>query len=90
MSFFQKKPEIAEAMQIHSYLDLPKVCAWVEARGGKATYGQEDDGPAHLLLSTAGGLLRGNIGDWVLRYERGGWEIRSAAGFDEAFEPVAG
>jgi len=71
MPKFRKKPVVVEAEKIYSYHDIPRISEWVNGNGGKSTYGQQDDGPAELLISTLEGVMTAKIGDIVIRGVKG-------------------
>jgi hypothetical protein len=67
MPRFRKKPIEIEAREIVSYLFLPEIDHWIRYNGGKSAYGQQDGGPAELLISTPEGVMTGSVGDWIIR-----------------------
>jgi len=64
---YRKKPVVIEARQLETYGDLEPVAAWVRSEGGHAVAGQEDPGPAYMLISTLEGVHRADIGDFIIR-----------------------
>lgn len=71
MPLYRKKPVEIEAHHIFSYMDMPHICQWIECNGGKATYGQQDNGPAEMLISTPEGVMVANVGDWIIKGIKG-------------------
>lgn len=67
MKKYRKKPVVIEAAHLFSYMDAPRIVAWIESNGGKATYGQQDGGPVEVLISTLEGLMTAQIGDYIIR-----------------------
>lgn len=62
---YRKKPVVIEAREIRAYTDLlgaDGIEAWC---GGVAA--QDSDGPVYLLISTLEGVMRADIGDWVIK-----------------------
>jgi hypothetical protein len=67
VSLYRKKPVVIEARQIETYHDLEPIAAWVRSEGGKAVAGQDDTGPAYMLINTLEGTHRADIRDFVIR-----------------------
>jgi hypothetical protein len=88
MPKFRKRPVVVEARQIWSYLDLPAVEAWVNENGGKAVYGQQDPGPAELLIDTLEGVMTVQVQDWVINGVAGEFYPCKDAIFKATYEPV--
>jgi len=88
MPFFRKKPVVIEARQVASYMDLPRVTEWVEANGGKMTYGQTDPGPAEGYISTLEGLLHVSVGDFVVKGTKNEFYPVKPDIFCDIYEPV--
>jgi len=88
MPKFRKKPVVIEAERIYSCLDMPRICAWIEQCGGKATYGQDDEGPAELLISTLEGVMTARIGDYVIKGIQGEFYPCKCLIFQETYEEV--
>jgi hypothetical protein len=85
---FRKKPVVIEAQQINSYMDLPAIDAWINSNGGKAVYGQQDGGPAELLISTLEGVMVGSIGDWIIKGVKGEFYPCKPDIFKATYEPA--
>lgn len=80
---------VVEARQIESYLYLQGVTEWVEALGGRASYGQTDNGPAHMFVLTPEGVVRADVGDWVIRNAAGEFYPCRPKRFAETYELTA-
>lgn len=80
---FRKRPVVIEARQITSYQDLPAIAEWC---GG--TYGQDDTGPAYLLIPTPEGVMRGDIFDYVIKGVQGEFYPCKPDIFEMTYEPV--
>lgn len=85
---FRKRPVVIEAEHILSYLDIPRIVSWIEAHGGKAAYGQEPDGPAHMLISTLEGVMTANVGDWIIKGVNGEFYPCKDEIFQKTYEAV--
>ncbi len=83
MPTFRKKPVVIEAEEIQSYHDLPRIAAWC---GG--VYGQETDGPAYLTIPTLEGVMRADVGDWVIRGVSGEFYPCKHHIFIQTYDPV--
>lgn len=64
---YETKPAKIEAEFIMSYMDMESICKWINDNGGKAVCGQQDDGPAEILISTRLGLRTARVGDHIVR-----------------------
>ncbi|MEU0087210.1 DUF6011 domain-containing protein [Streptomyces sp. NPDC006274] len=66
---FRKRPVEIDARQFN--IDTAyDVLAWIREQGGKATEAADDGGPV-LLIETLEGVMRGNVGDWIIRGVQG-------------------
>ena len=85
---FRKKPVVIEAEHIFSYLEIPRIVQWIEANGGKATYGQQSDGPAEMLISIPEGVMTANVGDWIIKGVKGEFYPCKPDIFEATYEPA--
>lgn len=88
MSKFRKKPVVIEAEHFFSDMEAPRICAWIEANGGKATYGQEDKKGVELLISTLEGVMTASVGDFIIRGVKGEFYPCKPDIFAATYEPV--
>jgi hypothetical protein len=85
---FRKKPVVVEAQQLFTYHDAPRIVEWIESCGGKATYGQQKNGPVEVLISTLEGVMRADIGDWIIKGVNGEFYPCKPDIFKATYEPV--
>lgn len=64
---YRKKPIVVEAVYFGFYMEAPLIVDWVQANGGKATFGQQDYGPVEILISTLEGCMAAQIGDYIIK-----------------------
>jgi hypothetical protein len=86
---YRKKPVIIEARQIVSYLDLEPIAEWIVANGGKAVAGQNDKGPAYMLINTLEGTMEGRISDYIIRGVQGEFYPCKGKIFNATYEAVS-
>ncbi len=86
MPQYRKKPVEIEARQIRAYTDMlgpDGIAAWC---GGVPA--QTDPGPAYMNIPTLEGVMRANIGDWVIRGVKGEFYPCKPDIFEATYEPA--
>ncbi len=81
MRKYRKKPVVIEAMRFSAYTEglapytgLPEggeIFKWMHENGQRCEMAQTDPGPAHMLIPTLEGVMRADIGDWIIRGVQG-------------------
>lgn len=97
MPKFRKKPVTIEAVRILGYTQLlpafpghpdGEVLAWMKEHGGTIKLCQEEPGPAFGLISTLEGVMRADIGDWIIKGVAGEFYPCKDSIFQATYEPV--
>ncbi len=86
MGMYRKKPVVIEARHIRAYTDMigpDGIAAWC---GGNAA--QDDPGPAYLNIGTLEGVMRANVGDWVIKGVNGEFYPCKDDIFAQTYDPV--
>jgi hypothetical protein len=93
-----KKPVVVEAVQLRAYtegLHGGRVYEWLVDRGARPfpgghdfTMNQEDPGPAYMLINTLEGMMRADIGDWIIRGVKGEFYPCKPDIFDLSYDAV--
>jgi hypothetical protein len=81
----QKSAEVEARQLIDNLRNHTAIAAWVESAGGQA--GTPFAEPC-LYIETPDGQKRADIGDWVVRFPAGTFQVIPGDKFDEAFEPA--
>jgi len=83
---FRKKPVVIEAREIQAYTQLlgdDGIAAWC---GG--VVGQDDPGPAYMLIPTLEGVMRADVGDWIIKGVNGEFYPCKHDIFSKTYEPA--
>lgn len=88
MPQFRKKPVVIEAEHFFSYMDAPRIVSWIEANGGKATYGQEHGEGVKILISTLEGVMYASVSDWIIKGTKGEFYPCKPDIFRDVYEEV--
>ena len=85
---FRKKPVEIEAMQGRAYTEFAQIVTWINENGGDARATQIDPGPAYMEITTLEGVMRADVGDWVIKGIQGEFYPCKPEIFDATYEPV--
>jgi hypothetical protein len=83
---FRKRPVEIQARQFTADT-ADDVLAWIREHGGKVT-GAVDDGAPVLLIETLEGVMRGKLGDWIIRGVQGEFYPCRADIFADTYAPA--
>ena len=86
---YRKKPVVIEAMHSVSYLDFAQIVTWVNENGGDAAAHQKAEGPAYMEITTLEGVMRADVGDWVIKGVQGEFYPCKPDIFDATYEEVS-
>lgn len=86
---YRKKPVVVEARHIETADFGPSVCDWVNSHGGEMSWNHYADGqPPWGYLQTHEGVLRVQVGDYVLHLPNSTFTVVPAALFREGYDLV--
>ena len=85
---YRKKPVEIEAMQGRAYTDFARIVTWINENGGDAVAKQVDPGPAYMEITTLEGVMRADVGDWVIKGIQGEFYPCKPDIFEATYEPV--
>jgi len=84
---FKKKPVEIEAMWLGSYMCAQDIVNWI---GGDAyaRNTQGGNGPVALFIPTLEGVMRADIGDWIIKGVEGEFYPCKSGIFDHTYEEI--
>ena len=96
---YRKKPVVIEAMRFGAYTEGMPPAAWNDYRGGdvsrwlnahgqECSVSQEDPGPAYALIPTLEGVMRADIGDFIIKGVQGEFYPCKPDIFAATYEPA--
>jgi len=86
MSKFRKRPVVIEAEQVTDDLgNHALIVDWIRRNGGLASMPALDP---HIDISTLEGVMRADIGDWVIRGVQGEFYPCKPDIFEATYEPA--
>jgi hypothetical protein len=96
---YRKKPVVIDAMNVLAYTQLlapdtwngdlgGDIWRWVHENGGSIRCEQIEPGPAYGLIPTLEGVMRADIGDWIIRGVAGEFYPCKPDIFEATYEAV--
>ena len=84
---FRKKPVVIEAWQV-SPPTIHLTTGWINTNGGDASYHGERGPDCYIDISTLEGVMRADVGDWVIRGVKGEFYPCKPDLFEATYEEV--
>lgn len=95
---FRKKPVEIEARRIAGYTELlppgpgvpdgGELWRWLAEHGQDLHVAQDEPGPAYGLIPTLEGVMRADVGDWIIRGVAGEFYPCKPDIFDATYDPA--
>lgn len=88
MSFFRKKPVVIEAIQWKGDNESFSTIVALSRPNGQVQRRIVDNGAIDLMIYTLEGVMRANIGDWIIKGVQGELYACKSDIFDMTYEKV--
>jgi hypothetical protein len=89
MAIFRKKPVVIDAFQWTAGPDQREDPEWIVEAIKRGTVHPQGGSEPHLTIHTLGGVMRADVGDWIIRGWKGEIYPCKPDIFEATYEPVA-